>query len=371
MSILLSHTTALEVLRRWELRGRLAKGERCAAPPPATPPTAEEVEELARCVPLVTACARPLEVLVSEGRPGVRGEVRAHLQRAPLPAGSAIEVAPGVACASPEQLAVQMAPRLTDLELEVLLSELMGTYAIFPDGEEGMFRREELLTTPERMRAHLARLGARSGTARVRRALGAACVRSASPRETKLSPRLGLRPGLGGYHLNVLSMNEPLEVRRIHDRMRRGVRVPDILVSNPATGQVSAVEYHGRHHDGPLRAAQDAARSNELKALGMSESIVRREQYADLAYLDGLVETIRRELGLPRIGLGAAERARRRELRQRLYEELELIDGVSWQGLEREARRAERAAAAGREGEELAAYESARVDVPVEAYGLQ
>ena len=82
--------------------------------------------------------------------------------------------------------------------------------------------------------------------------------------------RFGLKPARGGHHLNVLSMNEPLEVRRIIGSMRAGVRKPDLLIGGPE-GRIVAVEYLGRHHDEPARLVQDANRTNELKAIGVSE----------------------------------------------------------------------------------------------------
>ena len=196
---------------------------------------------------------------------------------------------------------------------EVLLGELLGLYAVFPWDERGMRQRDEPLMTPEGLLAHLDALGPRKGTSRVRRALSLACVRSGSPRETKLSLRLSLKPSLGGYGLTVLSMNEPVEVGRIHDRLQRGTRRPDILVAGPERpGQerrVAAVEYNGRDHDAPARISEDARRTNELVAVGIPEFVVRREQYADLDYMDGLVERIREKLGVPRQMQSAERRA--------------------------------------------------------------
>ena len=125
-----------------------------------------------------------------------------------------------------------MAPRLTQLELIFLLGELLGTYAIAPDLDAGMFNRRVPLTSPELVQAHLEQLGPAPGAAQVRSALAQACVRSNSPYETRLSMRFGLRPGLGGWHLNVLSMNEPLEVRRIVARLGTGVRKPDVFLGS-------------------------------------------------------------------------------------------------------------------------------------------
>lgn len=240
---------------------------------------------------------------------------------------------------SPEHLCVQLAPGLTRLELVVLLSELMGIYAICLAEKGGMRQRRQPLMTPESLLAHLEALGTHRGVRQVREALHLACVMSGSPRETKLSLRLALPPALGGYGLNVLSMNEPVEVRRIRDRMQTGIRKPDILIGGPITeGRrvVAAVEYNGRVHDEPAQLASDADRTNELTRMGIPEFIVRREQYRDLDYMDGLAAGIRERLGLPE---PRPSSTRARELRRRrfeLYRELELIDGVHWNGRERE-----------------------------------
>lgn len=371
MGLFLSHTTALEALRRWDLRNRLATGERCSAPVPSHLPRGAELAELLVHAPHPVMPGHPIEVVIASGRPGLRASgVYAHLWRGPLPPDSTIRLAEGVVCAAPELVAVQMAPDLTDLELVVLLGELLGLYAVCPGTEDGMFQRNEPLTTPQRMTAYLDALGSRRGTARVRRALARASVRSGSPRETKVTLRLSLKPALGGYGLNVLAMNAPVTVQRINDALATGVRKPDILIGAPQEGaeldfsKIVAVEYNGWRHGEPIRAAQDATRSNELKARGVPEYVIWKEQYDDLDYMDGLVTRIRRDLGMPRIGLTTEVARERRRLRQRLYEELELMDGVRWNGRERERRRAARAA------EPVYVPEPDWDVVPVDAYGF-
>ena len=364
MDFFLSHTTALAALRSWKLRRILERGERADVLVPETLPTVDEVAELRRKLPSIVG-EEELELAVRSGRPGARRRtgVRAHLESEPLPEGAAVCVADGVVCASPELVVVQMAPRLTDLELTVLLCELLGLYAVNPDAEDGMIHRDVPATTPERLRAFLDALGPRRGVRRVRKALTMAFTGSGSPRETKLCLRFTLRPGLGGWHLRLLSMNEPVEVQRIHNAMKRGVRKPDILLCSESEHEqqkVVAVEYSGRVHDLPAQVTIDAARTNELTALGIGEYVVRREQYADLDYMDGLVERIRSDLALPRTGMTAEEAGRRRTLRQQLFEELELIDGIHWNGRGRARRRATASS------EEPPSWDV----VPVEAYGI-
>lgn len=362
MDILLSHTTALEALRTWGVQELIDGDKGAVLEVPARVCREEKLLDLIGSNPLLESLATPLHLLSSRTRASRRTRlVHEHLQRDPLPRGSIIRLAPGVCCVSPEQLAVQMSFSLTLLELTFLLSELLGLYAICPLHEKGMYQRERPLMTPESLLAHLEALGPRKGTRLVRRALAMACVRSGSPRETKLSLRLSLRPELGGYGLSVLSMNEPIEVQRIHDRLQTGTRRPDILISGPERPgrerRVAAVEYNGCDHDAPRQIAEDARRTNELVAVDIPEFIVRREQYGDLDYMDGLVERIREKLDLPRPARTAERSKRFRRLRWELYVELERIDGITWRGRERERMRREAAASRGDA-------------VPVDAYGL-
>lgn len=324
MDIVISHITALEAMRRWDLRGRFARGERCGV---CVPSSVGDPGELFSPGSLLGSFGPPINALVSNrGALTRRPGIVTHLQSGPLPEGSAVRLSDGVLCSSPELLAVQMAPQLTMLGLVCLLSELMGLYAVSPGSEDGMFQRDVPLTTSNRVRDYLGRLGARPGTRMVREALKRACVRSGSPRETKLALRLGLKPALGGHHLNVLSMNEPIKVRRIHDHMSEGVRKPDILIASPDGSRVVALEYLGERHNEPRRLVQDATRSNELKGMGIGEYQMRKEHYGDIDYFDGLVGVIRRELGYSRIGVSAKDARKRRGLRIALLRDLDALD---------------------------------------------
>lgn len=364
MDILLSHISALEALRIWDIPRSSDEAEREI---PALVPTARELRPIIERNPSLGRLSMPLHLLATGGRGRRRTNlVHAHMQGEPLPRGSILRLEPGVLCVSPELVCVQMAPSLTQLELVVLLSELMGLYAIVPGEKDGMIQRTKPLMSPEGLLRTLDGLGTRRGVRQVRRALAMACVRSGSPRETKLFLRLSLRRELGGAGLNVLSMNDSIEVRRVHDRMRVGIRKPDILIAGPSvSGQprkIVAVEYYGKRHDEPARLAQDAARSNELQAIDVVEFIVRREQYGDLDYMDGLVDVIREKLGVPRPGLTQEQSRDYRQRRAALHSELERIDGVHWTGLER-AREREVADA-------MEADQDCWEVVPVDAYGL-
>lgn len=363
MDTLLSHTTALELLRSYALRRRLMRCPRTGAEPPALPPNREDVELIVQRLPDLTL---PLHVTVNNrNHRGPRGVVTTHVTNVFLPPDSTIVIAKGIRCVSPEHLVVQMAPMLSLLELVFLLGEMLGTYAICPSHEDGMFTREAPLTTKERILAHLDALGPSRGAGLVRRALPLACEGSASPYETKLSMRLGLKPALGGYHLNVLAMNEPIKVARLGSRLGEGVRKPDVLLGAcEASAPYSGVsfDYNGRVHELLGSLERDIRRQNELLAVGFKNYVLTKALYDDLDYMDDVVERARADLGLPRLHLTRVEKARRRRLRFALYLELEQMDGITWRGKE-----------SGPCAEGVGpVYEEPFVEVvPIEAYGLE
>lgn len=360
MTMLLSHTTALEVLRSITLRRRLERGERVTIPMPEASPSEAELTAALGNLPHVSL---PMHVIATRRGHMVPPQLaKVHRSRVPLPPNAAIRLSDDVYCSSPEQVLVQMAPSLTHLELIFLLGELLGTYAIAPSHEEGMFSRRNPLTTRERVLAHLEELGPAPGTAQVRTALAVACERSASPYETRLSMRLGLKPALGGYNLRVLSMNAPVEVMRIGESLKAGVRKPDVLLKTTAPAAPFdgvSFDYNGRGHESPEGFERDARRQNEMLAINFKNYVLTKGLYDDLDYMDDIVAKARVDLGMTPPHLKREEAARRRTRRAWLHDELELIDGIHWNGRER-ARRTSGAAP------ELPPVE----DVPLEAYGI-
>lgn len=337
----------------------LERGVRANEQVPGSPPPVAELRDALEHCPELTA---PLHVISSRRGGGApEGLAVVHATRVPLPDGSVIPLADGIWCSAPEQVLVQMAPSLTRLELVFLLGELLGTYAIAPDHAEGMFRRGSPVTSRSRVLAHLDALGPAPGTAQVRSALELACKRSASPYETRLSMRLGLKPALGGYNLRVLSMNAPVEVMRIGSALGPGVRRPDVLLGTmSANAPFSGVsfDYNGGVHATPQGIEHDARRQNEMLAVNFKNYVLTKALYDDLDYMDDIVSRARADLGLCPPHLTREEAARRRARRAWLHDELELIDGVHWNGRARE-RRAARTS------------EDPDIEVvPLEAYGL-
>lgn len=362
MDTLLSHTTALELLRSFSLRRRVTRGARSGQEPPEHPPSADDVEAITGRFPELTL---PLHVSVSDkNRRGPTGLVAAHVTEVPLPHDSTIVLAEGIRCVSPEHLAVQMATQLSLLELVFLLGEILGLYAICPSREEGMFKRSRPLTTKRDILDHLDALGPTHGTRLVRHALALACERSATPLETKLTMRLCLKPSLGGYHLNVLSVTDPLEVVRLGKGLRRGVRRPDVMLGSrkgPAPYSGVSFDFSDDDRQAPTGADRGTRRQSDLLAINFKSYVLTKALYDDIEYMDDVVARARADLGLPKQRLTKFESARRRRLGLTLYGELEAMDGITWHGRGR-----------GRLGNETLATHSDHVTelAPVDAHAL-
>ncbi len=283
------------------------------------------------------------------------------------PTGEVLSLCKGLACPTPSQLLVQLEPRLTRLELLMLMEELMGTYAVRPDAPRGMVARSSPLLAPEELETRLGLAGSATNHRKLRWALDRAVPGSASPRESKLVLRLSLQASLGGYGLAVAGLNQGLAVAGIASGEGR-VRRPDVLLARPGHAggdRLVALEYDGDVHLDEERHAEDLRRTNELAAAGIAEYRVDKALYKNLGYTDSLVEQIRAELGMPREHLSRRQREQRRKLRLELFDELEEIDGVTWDGRarERDRRKAGVSATPPQDPVEGDA-------VPLEAYGV-
>lgn len=328
MDIVLTHATALRVMRSRRFPVLPAT---CSSRLPDKMPSPEDVEQLKRFVPELGEVEGPVGVLVSTkvATHESRGVV-AHVCSATLPKKALVEVMPGIRCVSPAMLAVLMAERLTDLELQLLLSELMGLFSPNDDFELGLRQRREPLLTPDELRRFLDVMGPARGTARVRRALEHAPVLAASPLEAKLFLRATYPFSKGGYRMGEVVLNDPVEVERITchcDSLQR--RMPDLLFKHGNAGV--CLDYMGSWHVSPEGARRDAERRNELLAAGFKTYEIYKDEYDNLDYMDSLMAKIRNELGLPNMKSSRERKVARRLARRELWAALEGVDFLSWE----------------------------------------
>ena len=213
MTYVISHTTALEVMRARRFCDLLVhRNPHLTLPTKA--PGAGEVERWLETSPIARQLSRPV-VLLAAGE-GNRKRCRGFEVRTAgfeLPPASLIKLDEATSIVSPEPLLLQMARIATPLELAMLVCELCGLYAIQPGGK--IVQREVPLTSIGQIVEFLANLGGIPGAPALRRAASAAFELSASPQESKLAARVAWDRARGGYAIPILGMNESLEVRQI------------------------------------------------------------------------------------------------------------------------------------------------------------
>ena len=331
MTYVISHTTALEVMRARRFCDLLAHRD----PHPTLPtgaPGAGEVERWLETSPIARQLSRPV-VLLAAGE-GNRKRCRGFEVRTAgfeLPPASLIKLDEATSIVSPEPLLLQMARIATPLELAMLVCELCGLYAIQPGCE--IVQREVPLTSIGQIVEFLTNLGGIPGAPALRRAASVAFELSASPQESKLAARVAWDRARGGYAIPILGMNESLEVRRISRRLDEAhVRRPDVILRLPGPGGPGiGLEYNGSDHLSEGRQQQDALRANELLAYNFKPYSIWKDQYQSTSYMDGLMDgVIRSELGLPRHRPTARRAAVELARREALLAELNVIDGMTW-----------------------------------------
>lgn len=353
MELLLTHNTALEAFRTIGLRERLSEARPCFDAVPRGAPSLERVSELAGILSRYGFEPTRMEALIGDVACRRRWpHLTTRICKKELPAKSIALLEGGIACVCPEHLAVQMAPLLTELELQVLLCELLGVYAVSPAVPGGMLQVGEPLMTKESLQKHLEELGSFDGVGLVRRALPRVAEGLASPMETRLYLRLTLPLRCGGFGLTVDAVNQPIDVAILGKKGSRKSRRPDFIfkrcddAENKASAICSggsffstsggprfvALEYNGGGHLTRDRQAEDERRTNEILAYGGIEYQLNKDLYDDLPYMEDLVEAISKDTGRSTYRTSAKRKEKHRALRLALKEELDRIDGVEWSG---------------------------------------
>ncbi len=324
MDIVVSHTSALRIIRLLGFSVKMREARSTTLPQKM--PTNQDLAQLAALFPTAFDATGHADVLICEkdSEHAVQ-RARAHLCTTVLPAGSLLELSPGIRCVSPLLLAPLMSSKLNYLEMNLLLAELFGLYAIAPGTQMGLAQRPRPLITPQELGEFLGALGPAWGTRRTKEALVTAPVLAASPQEARLYLRMTLPTTKGGYNMGHVVLNDPVELRRISQHARTlQQRKPDLLFLGGAGGV--SLDYMGAWHDDASAARRDTQRRNELLAAGFKPYEIYKRDYDNLDYMDGLMKNIRDDLGLPRTKLNRKRAEGQRRARWNLWRALESID---------------------------------------------
>lgn len=338
MDIVISHMAALQVIRQPYFTRRLASAELCPTDIPDRLPSASELSEARATFGQLDGIEGELGLLVSDKRGAHACDgVRPHVLSSRLPAGSLVQVAPGVRCASPLLLPLLMAPKLSEEEMLMLLSELMGLFSVANGARKGLVQRDRPMASPDAILYLLDAMGRPMWSAKLERLVGMAPARAASPPEAQLYLRASGKFTRGGYGIPSASLNDPVELAELGGGApTTRIRKPDLLVSATDKGAAAGVrgaclDYMGAEwHSSALAIKNDALRRNELLAAGYVPFEIFSEQFDSIDYMDDLMASVRDVAGLPRRRMTRARAASERAAREELWARLRAVDMRVW-----------------------------------------
>ena len=275
----------------------------------------------------------PLHLLVpSVKRRGRSKGVYATSWSKELPAGSFIEGNEYVSIASPEFLFVQMARKLSLVELVELGMELCGTYRL-ACAEYSTRYECPTLTTRSKLALYIRRAKGMPGVKEAYAALKFIAEESASPMETVVYLLLCLPRRMGGYAFPRPTLNSEVKFNAAGKKFTlRRSSYPDLCWEDAKVD----LEYQGSTHEEVDRRAEDIMRRKALERMGYT---VLELAYAEVTNLDlfhANVRSLANMLGIRLRSSGESNfRAREEKLRATLLgtrtERLQEWEDSYWQ----------------------------------------
>ena len=297
MSIYLSHMSALYYLRSFGANfAELTRYQR-AQFAPAVAPDVQTVEQLVKAVGLPL----PLEVTVCEASARIPSEqLRYHVRSAILPRDCFSRISSGIVVSSPEHCFLQMATRLSLVELIELGYEFCGRYSLpglnesLETMQRGFYDRPPL-TNVKRLLSLVQQMKGTRGQVKAMKALKYIVDNSASPVETKLAILLTLPYKLGGRALPLPVMNASMNVS-IDGHSKSATRLfCDLFWPNAKV----AVEYDSdMYHTGATRIASDSRRRALLLSAGVSVITVTNTQLRNANEFETIAKLLATNLGV-------------------------------------------------------------------------
>lgn len=315
MKLVLCHETALAHLRAHRERGRdriapsrIRTLDDCAC-------SLRQIETFS--LPFLVDNERVLHVLVPSLAMKQRSKVHiCHVMTSDVPRGAFCRIGYGVYVASPELLFVEMASKLSFVDLILLGLELCGTYTLREDGERG-FCNCPTATSKNLLTAFVNRAKGMRGAAIAERALRWVVDGSNSPMESALMLFLCLPVRLGGYAFPLPKLNPTTDLGK------RGSRMLDqssMRCDLHWIGKRVAIEYaSSEEHLTPQAAGQDAQRANTLLYKDIHMIEITPQIIADHRKFDAATLQLAKALGIRMDSRKLLYSKARRELREQLF----------------------------------------------------
>lgn len=217
-------------------------------------------------------------------------DAHVHLLSVPVPAGSFVRTLGQVYVVSPELLFVMRAAELDLVPLLELGHELCGTYRLSEDGAATYGVKP--LTSVSALASFARKCRGLAGVKRALKAVRWLADDSRSPAETALSIAFRLPYRYGGYSLGSPLLNHEIALDEAAARILGRDRIsPDLYWPDAR----HPCEYDSRtFHSSREQADYDERRRNAYAAMGMSVTVLRPRHFLDLALLDAMAASIRR-----------------------------------------------------------------------------
>lgn len=260
----------------------------------------------------------PLHITVADAsdRCQAKGLV-CHVWKGPIPVGSFVRLDDGLFISSPARSFVEMAGKLSLVELVRFGYVLCGAYAYDKNSEEGFRRRPFPLATARTLKSHVEKMHGRNGAKKAVRALRFIAEASASPMETNLTMALCLPRMIGGYGLNMPELNFRIDARS-KGLVDRDHFVCDLYWRKSRT----CAEYDsGAHHSGQEAETRDSARRSALLSEGVTVVSVTPNQFFDARTFDETARAIAKLIRHRLPDNNASWMMRRHELRTELLKD--------------------------------------------------
>lgn len=313
MKLVLSHTTALDLLR----------AHRCGAPFQLMRTQATSLADSAHTrtqiaqfeIPSFPRLDSRIHVLVPKASMLSDSSIHeSHLITSPLTPGSLARVDDGVFVASPALVFLQHGAQFSWLDLALLGAEFCGKYSLPPAGQGGM-RKCAPIADAHTLAVFLDKMADARGARTARQALEWLPELAASPMESALYLLLCLSSRRGGYGLPRPDMNPPTP---LGSRNSHIMQVDELHCDLHWTDAHVALEYNSKDsHIGQL--THDALRANALTSEGEQVFTMTPAILANPDRCDALIGQIAEKLGHRLRGNALGMSPKRRELRARLF----------------------------------------------------
>lgn len=236
-----------------------------------------------------------------------RPEFRYHIVSTPLPAGSILEMSPGIYVVAPAVVVAQYAHTHDFPEVLALIQELCGTFSLpedhragtvqcaSPEAESPNIAKVEPALRAKELLRQLKKLTAVRGCAQARFAARCALDGARSPGEAIMASLYHAPFARGGFAIKEMILNHQVD---FSDDAQKAAGMPYAICDAYVTAARTTLEYNGSYHEQPGARLHDDKRAAGLEAMGITTIVINREQLRRIEALESIARLLYRRAGM-------------------------------------------------------------------------